>query len=282
LGDDLVLCNVSVANFPLEDVIPAAAAAGFRSMSVLGRCYRRASVRSGLSGTDLRHLLDDHGIAVTDVEAVGDWLGPVPYPEDSYFHPAYDLDGYLELAGVLGARTVVATHFGPPVPVDVAAEAFATMCDRAGERGLRVALEFVAFATIADVVGAWGVVRAADRINGGLLLDVWHHRRSPASDADLDAVPADRIFSVQISDAAAQPVGTLVDDVANRRLPGDGDFDVAALLRHLDGRGVRCPVGVEVLNRDIVAGGPLAAARRLYAALAAVTAASHPTKDHVA
>src|SRR5580704_9048649 len=71
LGDDLVLCNISVANFALEDVIPAAAAAGFRSMSVLGRCYRRANVRSGLSGTDLRHLLDDHGVAVTDVEAVG-------------------------------------------------------------------------------------------------------------------------------------------------------------------------------------------------------------------
>ena len=45
LGDELMLCNVSVANLPLQQVIPAAAEAGFDSVSVVARAHRRAVER---------------------------------------------------------------------------------------------------------------------------------------------------------------------------------------------------------------------------------------------
>jgi sugar phosphate isomerase/epimerase len=218
-------------------------------------------------------------VAVRDVEAVADWLNPTPFAEDDMFHPVYDVDGYLEMAETLGASTLVAAHFGPAAPPDETAAAFGRLCDRAAERGLRVALEFPAFATVGDVAGAWAVVRAADRPNGGILLDMWHHRRSPATDADLAEVPADRIFSVQVSDAAAESVGTPIEDVVHRRLPGAGDLGVAELLRELDERGVSGPVGIEVLRREILRDGIGRAATVLHDSLAAVVAGSrHPTE----
>ncbi len=207
LGDQLMLCNVSVATLPLHDVIPAAAAAGFTHISVLARTHRRAVERDGFTNADLRAMLREHGIAVQEVEAIGDWLSAPPVAEHSWMDPVYDSTQLLQLADELDAPTIVATHFGDAVPAEVAAESFARLCDRAAQGGRRIALEFPAMATISDVATAWEVVRLAGRANGGILVDNWHHDRSVGTDDDLDLVPADRIFSVQLSDATAVPTG---------------------------------------------------------------------------
>jgi sugar phosphate isomerase/epimerase len=269
-----MLCNVSVANLPLQEVIPAAAAAGFDCISVLARAHRRAVERDGITNGDLRVLLADHGVRVQEVEAVGDWLGPVPAGEKPWLDPVYCADELLELADELDARTLVATHFGAAVPADEAAAAFAALCDRAAASGRQVALEFPAMATVADVRSAWEIVRLADRSNGGLLVDNWHHRRGGGTDADLAEVPAGRILSVQLSDGTSEPVGPPIDDVIHRTLPGNGDLEVSSFLRSLDQRGVRCPVGIEVLQRAIVVDGADTAAKLLFESLRATVAAS--------
>jgi sugar phosphate isomerase/epimerase len=211
----------------------------------------------------MRRLVDDHGIAVTDVEAVGDWLGPPPDDQPRFLHHVYPLATYLDVAAELGARTVVAVHFGAPAPLDLAAERFAALCDAAATRDLRVALEFPAFATIADVSTAWDVARVADRPNAGILVDLWHHRRGGNDDDALRAVDGSRVYSVQLSDAAADPTGPLLEDVTHRFLPGDGDLGVVDHLRALDDIGVRAPVGVELFDEALLARGPTAAARCL-------------------
>ena len=269
LGDDLMLCNVSVANLPLQEVVPAAAAAGFTCMSVLARTHRRAVVRDGLSSADLRALLVGHGIRVQEVEAAGDWLGPLPAAEQPWLDPVYTTAEMLDLADELDARTVVATWFGASAPPERAAEVFAALCDDAADRGRQVALEFPAMATIADLGAAWAVVRAAGRANGGLLIDNWHHQRGGGSFDDLLTIPPDRIMSVQLSDADRDPLGPPLADIVRRTLPGAGALEPAGLVRLLDGHGVRCPVGIEVLRRDVVAGGATSAAQVLYDTLAA-------------
>jgi hypothetical protein len=71
---------------------------------------------------------------------------------------------------------------------------------------MRVALEFPSMATVADVSEAWAIVERADHPNGAILLDIWHHRRSTGTDADLARVPPDRVFGIQVSDGTAEPV----------------------------------------------------------------------------
>jgi len=265
-----VLCHISVAPVPARELIPAAAGAGFDGVTIVARAHQRFLASEGLTDVDLRALLADHGLVVTDFEAVGDWLSPPPADAPPFLRAVYTEAQCLDAAVAVGASTLVATHFGEPVPADQAAPAFAGLCDRAADRGLQVALEFPAMATIADVVTAWDVVRLADRSNGGILLDTWHHRRSRGSDDDLAGVPPERVLSIQLRDGAAEPIGPPVEDVMISVLPGDGDFGLADLVRQLEQRGVNCPVGIEVLSREILAEGPARAAEILYTALARV------------
>jgi sugar phosphate isomerase/epimerase len=244
----LVLCNVSVADVPLRQVIPAAAEVGFDAISVLGGSVRRSVERDGVGPDELAALLREHGLAVTDVEAVSDWLSPLPPDTPRWLDPGLDEEGFLDLAATIGAATVVAAHFGsPPDPAD-AADQFARLCDRAAERGLRVGLEYPAMATIGDIATAWAVVAGANRTNGGLVHDIWHHDRSPAGAAELAAVPIGRILSIQLADAASVPQGPLIEDVRHRRLLGAGELRPAQQLQDLLARGAACPVGIEVFT----------------------------------
>ena len=274
LGDQLMLCGMSVANLPLQEVIPAAALAGFECLSITAHAHRRAMERDRTSPADLRALLADHGMRVQEVEAIGDWLGPLGGVERDWLDPVYDMDKLLRLADELDAANIVATHFGAPTDAEAAAPAFAALCDRAATSGRTIALEFPAMATVADVRTAWDIVRGANRANGGLLVDNWHHDRSVASDDDLFAVPPNRIFSLQLSDATREPVGPPIDDIVHRCLPGEGQLDIVGLVSALDERGVRCPVGIEVLRRDIVGGGATFAAGVLHGSLRAVVDAA--------
>ncbi len=265
----LILCNVSVASLGLRDVITAASSAGFDGISILGRSLRRARTRECLSDSDIRALLDDNGLVLTEIEAVGDWLTPSPADQPAFMDQVLTETEYLEAGRSLGARTLVATHFGDSVDVDQAAEKFAGLCDRATEYGLDVALEAVAWATISDIGTAGEIASRAGRPNAGILVDVWHHNRGPgAGDNDiLRGVPSDRILSVQLSDATATPVGPPLEDVFHRRLPGEGDLDLSGVVQVLDEGGVRAPIGVEVLDAKILAHGPAGAGRILMDAL---------------
>ena len=82
------------------------------------------------------------------------------------------------VADAVGARSLNAVDvFGGPWSLDEAAAAFAGLCDRAAEHGLLVHLEFLPWSRIPDLATAWQVVDAADRPNGGIMLDAWHYFR---------------------------------------------------------------------------------------------------------
>ena len=72
---------------------------------------------------------------------------------------------------------------------------------------------------------------------------------------------------MQLSDAAGAPVGPPLEDVMHRRLPGEGDFGVVDHLRTLDALGVRTPIGIELFDEALLAGGARPAAEHLAASL---------------
>jgi sugar phosphate isomerase/epimerase len=273
LGSEIVLCAMSMVPIGLRDLADAAAAAGFDAITVVGSVYHRGRTRDGLSDADMRALLADRGLVVTDVESAGCWLSP-PDAAPERWRPRSSDDEMIRIAEALGARTLVATHFGTPTTAEAAADAFGRLCDKAAEADLQVSLEFPAMATIRDVAMAWDVVRLADRPNGGILVDIWHHRRSSNDDAALARVPPERITSLQLTDGAASPVGSLEEDVLVRGLPGEGDFGVVDLVRTLAAAGVTAPVGVETWDEQLLGQGPAAAASRLAESVRSVLSAA--------
>jgi len=240
----VTLMAASLPRTPLRELIPSAAAAGFEALTLWPNAWRHAIRRDGLSLTDLRGLLDEHGITVTDVESVDDWR---PATGGAGF-PSTGRAEAVEVAVALGARTLTTAHaVGGELALDRDAGAFAALCDDAAEHGLQVALEFVPFTAVPDLRTALELLRRADRPNAGLVIDLWHLARSGDAPAALADVPPELISTVQLADGPREPLPDLIEDaVRARRLPGAGELPIADGIETLRRIGVRAPIGPEV------------------------------------
>ncbi len=86
----------------------------------------------------------------------------------------------------------------------------------------------------------------------------------------LSGVPGDRIFAVQVNDAAAEPSGPLWEDTFLRLLPGEGAFDLPRIMRTLEEIGGLTWVGPEIFSEALLALGPSEAARTAREAIEAI------------
>lgn len=267
--DDLVLCSGTIARAPLPEAVPVAAAAGFRGVSVYFDDH--AAVQAdGWSDDALRALLDDHDVAVAELDGVMQWLpGDTRGPEAGEF---------LDVAAALGARscTVIEVEgrlVGEQLPFDVVVESFGALCDRAAALGLLLHLEYFPVSGIRDLATAHAIATAAGRANGGVLLDVFHHTRGPDAGRTDFGGAAPSVFAVQVNDVRAQPAMTLRREIMHDRLlPGAGAANVAKLLGALREQGCTAPFGVEVYSDELQALGAAEAAWRAAAALREVVA----------
>jgi sugar phosphate isomerase/epimerase len=253
--DDLVLCSGTLARgIGFAERLAAASAAGFASISLWGRDYEAAR-SEGLSDADLRTMLDDHGLTVAELDPAWWWL---PGATDVHIGPEFDdqnVFGFGEadlfgIADVVGARSMNAVDvFGGTWDVDAAAEAFAGLCDRAAEHGLLVHIEWLPWSKIPDLATALRIVELADRPNGGLNVDAWHLVRSGVSVEDLAKVPGRLILGIQLDDGPLEAEANLIDATLHERLlPGEGEFDLVAIVDALRATGTTAPVGVEVFS----------------------------------
>lgn len=240
----------------LEQRIEAAQAGGFKRLSLFPSDYRRARER-GMRDADILALHEQAGVRLTTVDPYTRWLPrwtpPPSAPRDRLEWISAEEDEIFAIAETLELETITVTEaFGTRYELDELIEAFAAVCDRAARSGVRVHLEFTPFSGIPDLVIAWSVVHGADRANGGLAFDTWHYLRGTRDDSLLEQIPGDRIFVVQIDDAAAEPVGSLMNDTLRHRLmPGDGDFDLAGVLPILARKEGIGPPGIEVLSEEL-------------------------------
>ncbi len=255
---DLVLCGGTLPAASLRERADAAAAAGFRGLSLFVPDYRRARAE-GLSDADLRSLLSDRGLAVAELDPLLRWIPGAGLGADATAEGTelfrYGEDDFYAVADALGARSLNAVVYADAqIEAGRLAEAFAGLCERAAAHGLLVHLEFLPWTQLPDLGAALSLVEAAGRENDGVLLDSWHHFRSGAGADALSAAPGERILAVQLCDAPARPEPDPVAETLHRRLlPGEGELDLAGLVRALDAGGCRAPLGVEVFSDALAA-----------------------------
>lgn len=266
---DLVLCSGTLARHTMfHDRVAAASAAGFRGISLWGRDVQAARA-AGLSDADLRSILDDHGLAVAELDPAWWWLPGaaavrIPPEVDSLDVFCFAEPELFAMADALGARSLNAVDvFGGDWTVEDAAEAFAGLCARAAEHGLLVHLEWLAWSRIPDLDTARRIVELSGAPNGGLNVDAWHFARTGETLETLGAVPGDRVLAVQLDDGPARPEPDLMHaTLHDRRLPGEGEFDLRGLVTVLREIGAVAPIGVEVFSDELHLLGAEEAARR--------------------
>ncbi len=241
------------ARFPFESRVRTAAETGFWGIGMHVDDYLRTRER-GTSDEEMLRLLESTGMAIDEIEFLTGWSSDV---EAIRAHSLQVEAAIFAAVDALGARqlNVGCSEFpGEVAAVERLAERFAALCDRASSHGLTVALEFLPWSGIPDIATAWDVVRRSGASNGGILLDVWHFFRGNPDFDVLRSVPADRIVGVQVNDGSAEPVGEIRDETRHgRRLPGDGAFDLATIVKQLDSMGVSTPWAIEVMSDDLAA-----------------------------
>lgn len=252
-----------------ESRVAAVAAVGSPGMGM--GAYELEELLKSRSLDGLSAVLAEHGVRIGEIElllgwhAVGEEGAQARRTEEQLF-------AWAEAFGADRVKT--SAVFFPPAelpPLDLLVERFAALCDRAAERGLIMELEpFAVFPAFHYGVAA-DVVMAADRPNGGLLIDAWHLFRDPHGPAALEKVSARHITGVELCDGAAEPAGTLQEDCVNgRKLPGEGDFDLVGLVRTLEAKGVDVPLSTEVLSAELRELAPKEAVTRTAAAVRAL------------
>jgi len=274
---DIVLCSGTLrTGISFRERVAGAKAGGFSGISLWGRDYQMAR-DEGLSDRDIRLLLADHGLSVAELDPAWWWL---PGASEVHVPPELDQEQIFRfaepelfaVAAAVGARSLNAVDvFGGSWSLDEAAAAFAGQCDRAAGHGLLVHLEFLPWSRIPDLKTAWQVVSAADRPNGGLMLDAWHYFRGNPDGALLRSIPGASILGIQLCDAPAAPEPEPLHATLHERLlPGDGALPLPTLLADLRSTGTAAPLGVEVFSDVLHALAPADAGRRAGGAMRAL------------
>jgi len=267
--DDLIassytLSGASVFELPrfgLAERVAAASKAGFSGIGLAIEDYANCR-RRGMSDTEMRTILDDHGIRAAELEFLQNWW----HEDDRGRRARADEDLFYAAADAFGSRHLnvgCAEPRGALPRLEIVADRFAALCDRAARHGLLVAFEFLPWSDVPDAAAAGQLIKLADRQNGGILIDTWHYFRGAADPAQVRSIPADRFFLIQFDDAdPVQVDGYMEDTTRRRRLPGEGGFDLIGFIQMLDEMGVNAPVSVEILS-DEQRSRPLAEAARL-------------------
>lgn len=209
---------------------------------------------------DLKSALAERGVALQ----LGD--GNAFLPGQSA-HEA--LAPHLDLYAELGVRRVNSISFEPDL--SRTRDEFAQFAAMAVERGMQPTIEFCPISVVGDLATALDVVRHAGD-DARVLVDTMHFLRSGSTVDDL-AANADRVAHIQLCDAPRQPAMAdyLEEAMFERRLPGEGDAPLAAILQALPD--VR-DIGLEVPLRTLAEQGvePRERMERCVAAARAVMA----------
>ncbi|HKA04138.1 MAG TPA: TIM barrel protein [Acidimicrobiales bacterium] len=229
---------------PLRERAAAARAAGCDHVSLT-----RADLET--SPADAARTVRDEGVQGTVLDGIVKWLPGRDRPGAA--DQMEENEPIFAAAEAAGVRSINVLAMRPSeLPVSEIARHFGALCDRAARSGLRLHIEFAPGAGVPDLATAWAMVQAADRPNGGILFDTWHFTRSGSTLDTLAQIPGDRIFAVQVSDAAPEATGTIFDETLHRRrLPGAGTIDFAVLADVLHRIGALDLVGPEVLSDDL-------------------------------
>lgn len=244
-SDDIVVSHFTLGrHHDITQRVDAAAGAGCKGIGIYIGDYQRLE-SEGIADS-LTGLLDDRDLCLTEIDALRSWGNPSTATtadaldqEAAAFRIAdrFECRSLHVLAPPVGTTGYIAEHFG-------------ALCDRASERGLLVALEFMPTTAIATAADALRIVEAAGRDNGGLCVDIWHHARG-ANDLDqISALPGELVIDVQLSDG---PAVAALDDYGedtrrNRVSPGDGEMDLRGFIEAIRATDTTAPWGLEVCN----------------------------------
>lgn len=248
----------------LDERFAAARAAGFTDVGISIR-WLGLWLADGHDLDEFEALLTENGLRLTELEAVR-----VMHEEP---------DPKLELSAVLAERFRPARlqSVGPYVgSLDDAAARSGAVADQFAEWGVDVVLEPLPFTNMQTPADAAAIILRADRPNLSMCMDVWHLYRMGLSIDDLAGLWP-YISTVQFNDGTIEcelPDDLREDCLRNRRIPGDGEFDLVGLVRARNSHRPDSTFSIEVISSALQQQDSFTTAKQIADGIEAVLAAS--------
>ncbi|WP_298560295.1 bifunctional sugar phosphate isomerase/epimerase/4-hydroxyphenylpyruvate dioxygenase family protein [Streptomyces luteogriseus] len=229
----------------LTGKLDAAARAGFDGVEI----FENDLLASPLTPEDIRARCADLGLRIDLYQPMRD-IEAVPEPE--FARNLRRARHKFELMRRLGADTVLVCSSVSPQAVDddaLAAEQLSRLADLAGESGIRVAYEALAWGRhVSTYDHAWRIVETAGHPALGTCLDSFHIFSRGSDPQGIAHIPGEKIFFLQLADAPLLAMDVLQWSRHYRCFPGQGGFDVAGLVRQVLATGYDGPLSLEVFN----------------------------------
>ncbi|MBT6543056.1 MAG: sugar phosphate isomerase/epimerase, partial [Rhodobacteraceae bacterium] len=165
-----------------------------------------------------------------------------------------EFEAALELGGELGAGHMIMSAWTTRRDDrNFLLDVYSETCDLAAPYGLTIDLEFPSFSRLRTLDEVLDIVRAADRPNGGVLVDTLYLHLSRVDLGELLHVPPEWLHFLHISDCLPGIADTregMIQLARDARLyPGEGWIDFAGIIE-------RCPpmnYSIELPNQSRVA-----------------------------
>ncbi len=237
--------------FDWRDRCAEAARAGFNGIGLW-----HADVSHQLQTRTLEEMATifrDAGLKYLEVEFLADFF--VPDGEPARAESDRLRRQLFETSAAFDAHHIKVGNIpGTPCEPGPLTEAFAELCqDAADHTAARVVYEFMPFDVNVNTLDtALELVQGAAQRNGALAIDTWHMGKLGIAPADLKRIPPDYLGWVELSDGQYENMPDPIDEVVNRRkLPGEGEFEIAGYIEACREVGYAGPWGVEVLSEEL-------------------------------
>ncbi len=238
------IATVSIGG-ALDEKLKTIAAAGFEAVEIFENDF---TCFDG-SARDVARICGDLNLRICALQPFRDFEGlPEPQRKEAFRRAEKKFD----LMGELGTDLLLVCSNISPLAlggIDRAADDLRELGERAAKRDLRVGFEALAWGRyVNDYRDAWEIVRRANHPAVGIILDSFHTLAPGFPTSQIAAIPADKIFLVQLADAPQLDLDVLSWSRHFRCFPGQGNLPVGDFMRAVDATGYKGPLSLEIFN----------------------------------
>src|SRR5580704_13725531 len=238
------IATVSIGG-ALDEKLKTIAAAGFDAVEIFENDFTSFDG----SARDVARMCGDLGLRICALQPFRDFEGMGEPQRKQTFRRA---EMKFDLMGELGTDLLLVCSNVSPLAlggIDRAADDFCELGERAAKRGLRVGFEALAWGRyVNDYRDAWEIVRRAGHTAIGIILDSFHTLAPGFPVGPIAAIPADRIFLVQLADAPQLDLDVLSWSRHFRCFPGQGNLPVGDFMQAVEATGYKGPLSLEIFN----------------------------------
>lgn len=258
--------NLILLSGDLEEKIKAVKYSGFDQVEIWRediQNYKYGPIR-------LAKFANEHKIKFTNVQVLRDFTGTLDNLKNKKREEFHE---FIKIAKILGCNTIQAPATTSENCIhERIDDDLCWMALEAARNKMRIMYEPMAWCSIDNTLPlAWERLKRLNQPNIGLVVDLFHICALGGDASQLDGIPSNFIYEVQLCDMAKKPLKekqSLIKMARHERLlPGDGIIKIDSFIDKLKNINYQGPIGIEVFNDQLKLLPPIEVAHKAWCSL---------------